>query len=66
MTAQSDYIAAHLRAIQAMDDLEGAIHDMPAPDGDTEINYAHVGDMARVADMLEQIVKAVVIEETEK
>jgi len=47
-TAEQAYIEAYNRAIQALRDLENRIHDMPAPEGETPINWGHVGDMNRI------------------
>ena len=54
-TAESAYIAAYDRAMQALKDIESMIHDNPAPGGDIRITWGNVGDMARIAHELESI-----------
>jgi len=48
------YLANHARAMAALEAITAAIHDLPAPDRD-DLNYGHVGDMARIARELEEI-----------
>lgn len=53
--AESAYMEAYLRAKKALQDVENMIHDNPAPDGETEIHWGHVGDMDHIAAELEQM-----------
>ena len=49
------YFAAYDRAMNALRNIRAALHYMPAPEGDAEINWGHVGDMNRIAEELEEI-----------
>ncbi len=49
------YLAAYERAKKALQAVENFIHDLPAPEGDVEIGYGHVGDMNHIAEQLEEI-----------
>ena len=49
------YKEAYSRAINALWDVQNMIHENPAPDGEIEIHWGHVGDMMRIAAELEDI-----------
>ena len=53
--AESAYLEAYKRAMQAIRDIESMLHDHPAPEGDLVINWGNVGDMLRIASELEDI-----------
>jgi len=53
--AEKSYIRAYERAMTALRAVEILIHDQPAPDGEIQINFGHVGDMNRIAAELETI-----------
>jgi hypothetical protein len=48
VTAEQAYVKAYARVMQSIRDLENKIHDMPAPEGETKIDWGHVGDMNRI------------------
>lgn len=56
-TADTAYIAATARALEAIKKVDARIHDCPAPEGETKIDWSHVGDMVRIAALLEEILK---------
>jgi hypothetical protein len=51
-TAQTAYLRAYRDAMAALKAIETAIYDLPAPDGETPINWANVGDMNRIKSAL--------------
>jgi hypothetical protein len=51
-----EYLAAYSRVMAALQLIEAKIHDLPAPDSDG-LNWANFGDMARIAEQLEEIAK---------
>ena len=53
--AESAYVDAYRRAMQALKDIEIKIHDMPAADGEGTIHWGNVGDMLHIAAELEDI-----------
>jgi hypothetical protein len=53
--ASAAYLEAYARAMKALKDVENMIHDNPAPEGEVEIHWGHVGDMLRIASELEDI-----------
>lgn len=55
-SAESRYIAHYAVAMAALEVISARIHDMPAPEGEIEIGWAHVGDMSHISDMLAEIV----------
>jgi hypothetical protein len=57
--ASAAYLESYARAMKALKDVESMIHDNPAPDGETEIDWGHVGDMRRIASELENILPEV-------
>jgi hypothetical protein len=48
------YLENYNAAIVAMQSIQGAIHDMPAPESGN-VTWTHVGDMGRIASDLETI-----------
>ncbi len=54
-TAEAAYLTAYNRALEALKALENKIHNMPAPEGETEILWGHVGDMNHIATKLEEL-----------
>ena len=46
--AQDAYLAHHAKAASLIAQLENALFDLPAPDGDILINWAHVGTVAEL------------------
>lgn len=55
LKAETAYIETYTRAMAALKAIEEMIHDKPAPEGDVKIDWGHVGDMARIASQLEDI-----------
>jgi len=55
-TASDAYLAAYTVAMAALKNVENFIHDNPAPDSETKIDWGHVGDMNRIAEMLNEII----------
>ena len=53
--AEAAYLEAYRRAMKALKDIENMIHEKPAPGGETEINWGHVGDMLHIAAELEEL-----------
>jgi len=53
--ASAAYLEAYNRAMKALNDVENMIHDNPAPEGETEIHWGHVGDMLRIAAGIEEL-----------
>jgi hypothetical protein len=53
--ASAAYLESYARAMKALKDVENMIHDNPAPEGEVEIHWGHVGDMLRIASALEDI-----------
>lgn len=54
MTLQRQYLDAYNRAMRALDAIQDAIHDMPAPESDG-VTWSSVADMQRIVHDLEQI-----------
>jgi hypothetical protein len=54
-TPDTAYLAAYNAAIQALKDVETFIHDQPAPESETRIDWGNVGDMNRIAELLKEI-----------
>ena len=52
--AETAYAEQHAAAAALLQQLSSALFDMPAPEGDTRINWAHVGSMAEIRSQLEQ------------
>lgn len=54
-SAQDAYLAHYMACQELLRDIQNKIHDLPAPDGEANINWADVGDMARIAEQLREI-----------
>lgn len=52
---ETAYIRAYNAAMAALQDIENMIHDNPAPEGETEIDWGHVGNMNRITANLKEI-----------
>ncbi len=52
--AETAYAEQHAAAAALLHQLSSALFDMPAPDGDTRINWAHVGSVTEIRSQLEQ------------
>ena len=51
---QIAYAAAYERVQAALMKLNDAIHDLPAPDGDGNLDWGHVGTMNKIAADIEE------------
>jgi len=51
---QIEYAAAHDRLQAALNKLNKAIHDLPAPDGDGNLDWGHVGTVNKIAADIEE------------
>lgn len=51
------YVQRHASAIALLQSIQGKLMDMPAPDGDVQINWAHVGSVAHVDEQLKEILQ---------
>jgi hypothetical protein len=51
---QIAYATAYERVQAALMKLDEAIHDLPAPDGETAIDWSHVGSMNHIAAMIDE------------
>lgn len=49
------YLNYYRRAMAAIQAIQNKIHDLPAPDGEIAINWAHVGDIGKIATDLEEV-----------
>lgn len=49
------YAAAHIRATTLLEDLRGILGDMPAPEGDAQINWGHVGSLNYLSEQLAEL-----------
>ena len=56
MIAQDFYIEEHTKAVVLLQRLEEALYDMPAPDGETQIDWGHVGSIKEVNQQIEQLI----------
>jgi len=56
ITAEQARANAYARAMRALAAVDAMIHDQPAPKGEIEIHWGHVGDMNRIAAALEELV----------
>jgi hypothetical protein len=56
ITAEQARQNAYLRTMRALNAVKDLIHDQPAPEGEIEIHWGHVGDMNRIAAALEELV----------
>ena len=55
LTAQDHYLSLYVEAQQVIEQIQNKIHELPSPDGETEINWANVGDMGRIVNELKEI-----------
>ena len=55
ITADQAYTEAYARVLKAIEAVEAMVHDLPAPEGEIKINWAHVGTMNHIATQLEQL-----------
>jgi hypothetical protein len=51
------YLSQHNEVMGLMKALQDRMVDMPAPDGDTPINWGHVGTVAEVRNKLEMVLE---------
>ena len=56
MTLEEQYQAAYRRAMNAMDDIQHAIHDLPGVESES-LTWSTLADMQRIATDLEQITR---------
>ena len=56
MTLDEQYHAAYRRAMKALEAIESAIHDMPAPESEG-VTWGSVADMQRIANDLETVTR---------
>ena len=56
-SAESAYVCEHYNADQYIQRIQGLLNDMPAPDDEVAINWAHVGSVQEVNRVLRQIVE---------
>lgn len=54
-TITESYLDAYNRAMAALKSIDAIIHKYPAPDGETELTWGHVADMAAIMAKLEEI-----------
>lgn len=47
-SAEDAYVAQHAEAAALLEQLQEALFDLPAPDGEIPINWAHVGTVAEL------------------
>lgn len=52
--AELAYSREHAATLSLIETLRQVVTDLPAPDGETSINWAHVGSMAELRHQLEQ------------
>ena len=50
--AEAAYINQHAAALYTLNELESIIENMPAPDGEAQINWGHVGTLSEINDRL--------------
>ena len=55
MKAQDAYLAAYHECQSLLVAIQARIHDMPAPGGETPLNWGNVGDIAHIAELLSEI-----------
>ena len=56
LEAQPAYESTHMVAMDLLGRIRELLQDQPAPDGDVEINWAHVGSLTEVANRLAAVV----------
>ena len=53
-TAEETYLKQHTQAAGLLEELQEALFDLPAPDSEVPINWAHVGTVTEVRKQLEE------------
>jgi hypothetical protein len=53
-TVQDQYVTWHTLCLERLEQLQQAMFDLPAPGGDVEIDWGHVGSVTEIAKQLEQ------------
>lgn len=53
-TAQDAYLEKHTEALGLLEELQQALFDLPAPDGEVAINWTHVGTVAEARDQIKR------------
>jgi len=54
---ETAYAAQHAAALASLQALQTIIEDMPAPNSDTRINWAHVGSLTEINEHLGQLLR---------
>ena len=54
---EAAYVAQHAAALTSLQALQAIIQDMPAPDGETRINWCHVGSLNEINEQLGQLLR---------
>jgi hypothetical protein len=54
---ETAYAAQHAAALASLQALQTIIEDMPAPDGETRINWGHVGSLTEINEQLGQLLR---------
>jgi hypothetical protein len=54
---ETAYTAQHAAALASLQALQTIIEDMPAPDGETRINWGHVGSLTEINEHLGQLLR---------
>ena len=55
--AEAAYTAQHAAALASLQALQSVIEDMPAPDGETRINWGHVGSLVEINEQLGHLLR---------
>ena len=55
--AEAAYTAQHAAGLASLHALQAIIEDMPAPDGETRINWGHVGSLAEINEQLGHLLR---------
>ena len=55
-TAEDAYIGAHLSAQAAVEQIQGLLFDLPAPDSEETINWCHVAELNEVNSRLSRVI----------
>jgi len=55
--AEATYKAQHAAALASLQALQAVIEDMPAPDGETRINWGHVGSLVEINEQLGHLLR---------
>jgi hypothetical protein len=53
-TTETAYVEQHAAAAALLQQLQDALFDMPAPDGDTPIHWGHVGSVTEITRQLRE------------